>query len=85
MLATLFYIAQFLNKNWNTRHYGARRLITTEQTSAPTTPISIHALNIAATRLQMAAPTFTRLQISSPTHPKHEHYVKIHCDVTWVP
>jgi hypothetical protein len=81
MLATLFYIARFLNKNWNTRHYGAR-LITTEQTSVPTTPISIHALNIAATRLQMAAPIFTRLEISSPTHPKHVHYVKIQRDVT---
>lgn len=81
MLATLFYISRFLNKNWDTRHYGAR-LITTEQTSAPATPISIRALNIAATRLQMAAPTFTRLEISSPTHTKHEHYVRIHCDVT---
>lgn len=80
MLATLFYIGRFLNKNWNTRHHGAR-LITTEQTSAPTTPISIYALNIAATRLQMAAPTFRRLEISAPPHPKHEHYVKIHCDV----
>ena len=84
MLATLFHINRFLNKNWDTRHYGAR-VITTEQTSAPATPISIHALNIAATRLQMAAPTFTRLEISSPTHPKQEHYVKIHRDVTRVP
>jgi hypothetical protein len=30
------YTARFLNKNLNTRHYGAH-LITTEQTSAPTT------------------------------------------------
>lgn len=69
MLATLFYTARFLNKNWNKRHCGTH-LITTEQTSAPTTPVSIHALNIAATCLQMAAPTFKSPEIPSLTHPK---------------